>query len=258
MCTFIAAWQVFEGEPVVVAANRDEAIGRPSGPPRVIQEAPRVVAPVDERAGGTWIGYNEHGLVVAVTNRWTDADLDGERSRGLLVRDALECERARGAVSLVREAVETTEYAGFNLIALDRDDATLLEWDGTLTETSFEPGVHIVVNVGADRTVDIPEFPDLDPDLAADRRAAARSQAENAQRALEDLGVRAGENVQTWLTRVNGVLTNHDYGFCVHGDDFGTRSSSVIRIPEEGTPIYEFADGQPCADDVGYVTVDLE
>lgn len=258
MCTFIVAWQVFEGEPVVVAANRDEAVGRPSRPPAVIHEEPRVVAPVDERAGGTWIGYNEHGLVVAVTNRWTDAELAGQRSRGLLVRDALECTSAAEAGSVVDSAVKTDEYAGFNLIVLDRAEATVFEWDGSLTRTSFEPGVHIVVNVGADRTVDIPEFPALEPEEAADRRERARSQAEHAQRALEGLGVRAGENVQTWLTRVNGVLTDHDYGFCVHGDGFATRSSSVIRVPAEGTPVYEFADGKPCADDVGYVTVDLE
>jgi uncharacterized protein with NRDE domain len=258
MCTFIVAWQVFDGYPVVVAANRDEAVDRPSTPPAVISEDPRIVAPVDDRAGGTWIGYNEYGLVVSVTNRWTDADLTGERSRGLLVRDALACESVAAVRDLLDGAVETDAYDGFNLVALDRSDARVFEWDGTLTETAFEPGIHVVVNVGADHIVDLPEFPTLDPEDATRRREAARTQAESARRVLDDLGVRAGENVQTWLTRVNGVLTDHDYGFCVHGEDFGTRSSSVLRVPAEGEPRYEFADGQPCADDVSYLSVNTK
>jgi uncharacterized protein with NRDE domain len=255
MCTFILAWQVFDGEPVVVAANRDEADGRPSHTPTVIEDDPCVVAPLDDRAGGTWIGYNEHGVVVSVTNRWTDADLTGDRSRGLLVRDALGCETAGDAVALVEESIAEEEYAGFNLVAIDAIEATLLEWDGTLTETAFDPGVHVVVNVGADRRFDLPEFRDLDTERSRVRRSAARRQADSARRALDDLAVGPGEDVATWLTRAKRVLADHDYGFCVHGDGYGTRSSSIIRLPEDGTPSYEFADGYPCEEAVSYEQV---
>ncbi|MDR9382369.1 MAG: NRDE family protein, partial [Natronomonas sp.] len=54
MCTLIVAWRVFDDAPVCVAANRDEATDRPSSPPRVREGDRPVLAPRDERAGGTW------------------------------------------------------------------------------------------------------------------------------------------------------------------------------------------------------------
>ena len=50
MCTLVLAWQVFADYPVVVAANRDEALDRPSEPPTRIGEEPGVVAPRDADA----------------------------------------------------------------------------------------------------------------------------------------------------------------------------------------------------------------
>ncbi|ELK45622.1 hypothetical protein D320_21146, partial [Haloferax sp. BAB-2207] len=74
MCTLILAWQVFEDAPVVVAANRDEQLGRPAEPPRRWEngDGPAIVAPRDAEAGGTWVGYNDAGVFVGITNRWVE------------------------------------------------------------------------------------------------------------------------------------------------------------------------------------------
>lgn len=253
MCTLILAWQVFDDTPVVVAANRDEAVDRPSTPPGIVEEDPTVVAPLDERAGGTWIGYNEHGLFVAITNRWTDADLVGNRSRGLLVRDALRCESASEAIAAVTEATEDDSYEGFNLVVADAEDAALLVWDGRLSETSFEPGVHVVVNVGTDRSAAVPAFDRFDADTAQERRAIARRQVEAAQRASTVLERSEREGPEEWLDRAVEVLTDHDFGFCVHRNGFGTRSSSLVQLSDDGGASYRFADGAPCEND--YETV---
>ena len=246
MCTFILAWQVWADAPLVVAANRDELLGRPARPPSVIAEEPRIVAPRDEEAGGTWIGYNEHGLLAGVTNRWTDADLAGDRSRGLLVRDALGRASAEDAARFVEGQVAEHEYAGFNLVLADANAAILLEWDGRLRTTNFEPGVHVVVNVGADDRFEIP----------ASRPEAAEAQAERTRRALEDLRPEPGEAATGWRERAAAVLRNHDYGFCVHGDGFGTRSSSLITIRADGSVDDRFADGPPC--ETAYETVRID
>ena len=76
---------------LLVAANRDEAFDRPSGPPSEVE--PGVVAGVDLLRGGTWLGYNQHGLFVAVTNRKAPAVEATSYSRGLLAREALRCRR---------------------------------------------------------------------------------------------------------------------------------------------------------------------
>jgi uncharacterized protein with NRDE domain len=235
VCTLILAWQVFEAAPVAAAANRDELYGRPSRPPAVIEEDPRVVAPRDEGAGGSWIGYNEHGVFVAITNRWVDADLAGERSRGLLVRDALRHETAEGAARHVERAVEANEYDGFNLALADETAAVYLEWDGRLRVRNLAPGVHVVVNVGADGVFGIPR----------ERTERAEEQAEGAEAARRDLRPEPGESHEAWLDRARSVLGDHDYGLCVHGDGFGTRSSSLVVVGESGGR-FRHADGPAC------------
>ncbi|MFC4553179.1 MULTISPECIES: NRDE family protein [Halorussus] len=231
MCTLILAWRVFEGTPIAVAANRDEALGRPSRPPGVLDDDPRVIAPQDAEAGGTWVGYNDEGLFVGVTNRLTDRE--GERSRGLLTRDALARPTAADAVSFVRRELAEHEYAGFNLVVADAEEAALLEWDGVLRTTYFDPGVHVVVNEGYD----------------------AASKAERVREAVRpDTSPESGEkardaDVDEWFELAKSVLRDHDLGTCVHGDGYGTRSSSLIAVDDRGRGRYWFADGKPCETD---------
>jgi uncharacterized protein with NRDE domain len=235
VCTFTLAWQVFEDAPVVVAANRDEAVDRPSEPPAVRDWENGVVAPVDADAGGTWIGYNEDGVLVALTNRWIDADPPAERSRGLLVRDALRYESAEQAVRYVERELDERSYDGFNLVAVDAAAAILVEWDGHRRVRNFDPGVHVVVNVGADGSYAIPQH----------RAEAGERQAGNADAVRTALQPQPGETSREWLDRAADVIADHEYGVCVHGDGFGTQSSSLLRLGEDGAT-YEFADGPPC------------
>lgn len=236
MCTLVVAWRVFEDVPVVVAANRDEALDRPSSRPSRWEESPAIVAPRDDRAGGTWIGFNDTGVFAGLSNRWNDTALTGDRSRGLLVRDALEHRTTRAAVRAVEAAVAEDAYDGFNLVVAEADAAVLLEWDGQLHETDLQPGVHVVMNAGYDD-----HFPG-----GSGRPEAAASQAETARRVRDALQPRAGEDAAGWLDRAADVLGDHDFGVCVHGDGFGTRSSSLIRIGADGSAAYRYADGPPC------------
>ncbi|WP_323676361.1 NRDE family protein [Halorubellus sp. PRR65] len=237
MCTLTFAWRAFEDAPVVVAANRDEALDRSAvGPARIdgSGDDPVVIAPRDERAGGTWIGTNEHGVFVGITNRWTDADLASERSRGLLVRDALAERSAAAATATVETAVAAHEYDGFNLVVADAEDCNYLEWDGDLAVDALDPGVHVVVNVGAVDDFEIPES----------RREYGEQQAENARAVRDALQLRDDDTPGTWRERAAAVLGDHDYGVCIHGDGYGTRSSSLIQTGREFG--YWHADGAPC------------
>lgn len=235
MCTIVLAWQVFPDAPVVVAANRDESFDRPSEPPAARDWERPTVAPLDREAEGTWIGYNDAGVLVAVTNRWTDDDSEGNRSRGLLVRDALARGSAEDAIRFVERSVRAHEYDGFNLVAADRTAALYVEWDGMLAVRPFPPGVHVVVNVGADGDYAVP----------ASRPDAGEQQATSADRVRTTLQPEPGEDVDHWIDRAKTVIGDHEYGVCIHGDGFGTRSSSVIALDDAGAT-YEFADGPPC------------
>jgi len=282
VCTLALAWQEFENTPLAVAANRDEALGRPADPPGVYRTEPRVIAPRDASAGGTWIGYNAYGLFVAITNRWVERE--GARSRGLLVADALGLSSASAAVDRVREAVTTETYAGFNLVVADADRAVLLEYDGNLRVTDLDPGVHVVVNVGADGRFFEPDHrPDVGRQQAdnaeavraalrvddpaeslstADDNATHPPSADDGDRGHDDDTAPplpsadsdrdSADPAADWLAHAARVLGDHAFGVCVHGDGFGTRSASLIAVgrpkADEPTPPdrYWFADGPPC------------
>jgi hypothetical protein len=268
VCTLTFAWQVFPDAPLVVAANRDERVDRPSTAPERDAGPPAVVAPRDEEAGGTWIGYNEHGLFAGITNRWTDGDVPGERSRGLLMRDVLSEESAEAATRAVERELDERTYAGFNLVLADgfagldavpegfsgplpgeRPDpaaATLIEHGDGRRTTTLEPGVHVVVNVGADGRYSIPT---ADP-----YAAAGEEQADNADRVRAVLTPEPGESGIEWRDRAAATIRDHEYGVCIHRDGFGTRSSSLLSFGEGGVR-YQFAPGPPCETEYGDVSV---
>jgi uncharacterized protein with NRDE domain len=244
VCTLTLAWQVFEGAPVAVAANRDESLERESLPPRRFRERPLIVAPRDAEAGGTWIGYNEFGVFAGITNRWGDAELVGERSRGLLVADVLEAESAAEAATVVETETAAREYEGFYLVVADEAAACCYEWNGDLTRTDFAPGVHVVVNVAVDDDARVPSL----------RADAARAQARNGQAVRQELAAGSDETVDDWLDRAGSVLGDHEYGVCIHGDGYGTRSSSLIALGERSR--HAFAPGPPCVTAYEPVTLD--
>lgn len=247
MCTLVIVWQGFADAPVVVAANRDEALDRPSEPPTVLEGDPAVVAPRDGEAGGTWLGYNDRGLLVGLSNRWTDVSIDGERSRGLLVKDLLERSSADAAASHVEEAVRAASYEPFNLLVADGSTAMVLEWDGRLGVSELTPGVHVVMNAGWD-----------DRFVAVEGRTElVEGQIESARRLRERLAVEPEEPPDRWLDRAADALADHELGVCVHRDGFGTRSSSLITLYDDGTANYVFADGPPCETDYAHVEAQI-
>ena len=83
MCLLALFFRVAEDAAVVVGANREEAYARGGTPPQVLEGPPRAVAGLDPTAGGTWLGVNGHGLLVAVTNRPKSEAPAQPRSRGL-------------------------------------------------------------------------------------------------------------------------------------------------------------------------------
>jgi uncharacterized protein with NRDE domain len=234
VCTLIVAWRVFEDAPVCVAANRDEAADRPSVPPRRWDTDPPVVAPRDERAGGTWLGYNAEGVLAAITNRWKPGE--GERSRGLLVADTLGERSARRAADRIEAELREREYAPCHLLVADDENCLLAVHDGgdRSNVRRLDPGVHVVVNVGFDGEWFVPDR----------RRSFGRRQADNAERVREALRAESDEGASTWIDRAGTVLGDHEYGVCIHGDGFGTRSSSLVRLGTER--VFQYADGPPC------------
>ncbi|HWB80659.1 MAG TPA: NRDE family protein [Nannocystaceae bacterium] len=230
MCTLIVATRIWQELPLLVAANRDEKLDRPSrGPQQVVQGGVRFFAPRDLKSGGTWIGVNSHGLFVAITNRYTGAPPKAPRSRGLLVLDALSEDTAAHAMR--RVAAETpTRHDPFHLVMADAKEAHLVWNDGARHHHEpLAPGFHIVT----------------ERSLAAGASARIPRLRERVQKLF---GARPPSTAQ-----LQEVLREHSVegleGTCVHAPelDYGTRSSSIIELPvDRARARWLHSDGPPC------------
>jgi uncharacterized protein with NRDE domain len=234
MCTLIVLDRVVPGLPLLVASNRDEYLSRPAAPPTRISPgeagAPAFVAPQDLEAGGSWMGLNERGLFVGLTNRPIEERRADRRSRGMLVLDALRRARAEDvAVEMRREPGD--RYNPFNLLAADgRSTWVSAARDGGIETRALEPGLHVLCN----RDVNDPAVPKV-----------AR-----IQRELERLDLAAPFG--RLFEALAALLASHDpdeqplESVCVHTGGYGTRSSSIWAIGERSWRLW-FSDGAPCA-----------
>lgn len=238
MCTLAIYFRLFEGFPIVVAANRDEARDRPSAPFQRLAEAPSVWGGRDLRAGGTWLGVNEHGVVAGILNRRPARDGNGEfRSRGLLCLEALRAERAAEAAARAM-AEDPRRYRPFSLLVADAERAFLLhQGEQAVEATPLEPGLHVLGNVlprdaSAKRTRAYGLFASATAALAVDPRSAG---AEAALRsALSDHHPPQGSG-------------DPRDAICVHAGDYGTVSSSLIFYAAREPAFYTaHALGPPC------------
>jgi uncharacterized protein with NRDE domain len=143
VCTLVVVSRVWAELPLLVAANRDERKGRPVWPPAEYSvSGTRIFGPRDAEAGGTWLGLNEYGLFVGITNRFGRAPVAGRRSRGLLVTDALSERRLEDAVRRSAEHPASV-HNGFHLVLAGREQASLVYSDGdSVTVRALDPGVH--------------------------------------------------------------------------------------------------------------------
>lgn len=152
MCTL--SWWIAETERGIVF-NRDEMRTRSRGEaPRLIdsKEGQPVLMPVDPDAGGTWMGVNASGLIVALLNNYPfhSPRKPGQRSRGHLVVDLLRRADSAAHCMELLEEMDASIYQGFLLFALGKYDGPLArEWDSSELSPlplEGEGGLHVLTS----------------------------------------------------------------------------------------------------------------
>jgi len=239
MCTLAIYFRMSDEYPVIIAANRDEFLDRPAVAPTRLCENPDVVGGRDLRAGGTWLGINQYGIVAGLLNRRSAQNDPARRSRGLLCLDALRFSRADEAARFVGEQ-RSADYNPFNLLIASRDAAYVAYNHADRIEiVGLKPGLHLLTNLNVDDfecpriSASYERFAELgcDPDFLRDpvsRRGELR-------RLLSDHRVQ--------LDPRNG----RPNALCLHLDGYGTRSSSLIFLGKDpGHVEHFFASGAPC------------
>lgn len=226
MCLLALFYRAVEDAAVVIGANREEFYQRGGEPPRLLAGSPRVVAGIDPAAGGTWLGVNEHGLLVAVTNRGKSEAPVRPRSRGLLARELLACPSARAAVDAAVRALERGSYAGCNFLCADAERATVIQAGDWLRIRPLPPGLHVLTN--------------RDINDASDARLSY---------ALDWLGRRHYRTSAQCIEALRQLCSQHepdDPPMCFDAGDRGTVSSSIIALRRSlADSVYLHAQGSP-------------
>lgn len=146
MCLLAIQYQLVPESPILVAANREELYSRLSLPPSIQSGKPRILCGLDQQAGGTWLGVNQHGLFVAACNRMKFIPPTNPRSRGLLCRDLLRAGSARHAVDTALEELSSGNYHGVNYVIADSESGWVVHGGDDVEVVELTEGLSIVAN----------------------------------------------------------------------------------------------------------------
>lgn len=260
MCTVVVLRRPGHPWPLLLGANRDEMVGRPWRPPgRHWPDRPHMIAGLDETAGGSWLGVNDHGLVAGVLNRVGSlGPAEGKRSRGELVLEALDHSDATIAATQLSH-LNADSYRSFNLVIADNQSAFWLrnlgedqdQAKGPARIEVFElvPGYSMLTAFDRNEVenprvqIHLPRFEAAEPPDPANGKWESWQELMKARPA-------EGQSEESAMT----IKT--DFGF-------GTMSSSLIGLPgipqslrsKSPKPVWLFAPGRP--DQTAYEPVEI-
>lgn len=227
VCTLVFGFDPGSRRPIVVAANRDEALDRRAEPPRVrdFGGPSEVLAPLDVKAGGTWIGVSKAGLFAALTNRFAPNPDPLRNTRGRLVIGALVHRSAELAMRWA-QSLSPTDYNGFHLVVADRNFAFWVVGDGSsLRSGVWSSGIYVVTERSWD--------------------AAPSERISWLQNELKSWSVASmtKERCKLLLQKradqgLEGVLV------AVPGRNYGTRSSAIVELEEDAFR-FTYTEGRP-------------
>ena len=206
----------------MVSGNRNELLKRPAS---TLELHGGVLAPRDDVHGGTWLGLNQHGLFVVITNR-AGAMIDpARRSRGLIVREALGAGSARELHQRLRD-LDGARYNGFHLVYADLEEAFVTWGDGTRAR----------------------QLPLASGDLHVITERSYGAGEGQREREVRAAFTGLDEDVRAWRAPMTTHATMPLESACVHADavGYGTRSSLQLVLRAGGRGEALWTDGHPC------------
>ena len=229
MCMMAILYKVAGNTPILVASNRDEFFNRPTQIPKIQSGSPRAVCGIDLKSGGTWLGVNQHGMFVAVTNRPKTMVPAEPRSRGILCRELLKTSNAKQAAEMAARELATGAYAGANYVCADAESAAVVYGGDRIEVVEIKPGLHLLSNG------------DLD-DQNDPRHEFVRRM----------LTLHTLDSAVTFLAVASRIFSREpdavgQRGAIIAGKDYGTVSSTLLALSNKiQQSTYQYAPGPPC------------
>jgi uncharacterized protein with NRDE domain len=246
VCLLIVLSRVVPGWPLLVAANRDERLDRPAAPLTLLRSnGPKTAGGRDLMAGGTWLAVNDRGVVAGLTNKPAEEGRDpSKRSRGEIPLALTAAVSAAEGVSSFQRSASPGDYNPCWALVGDRHSLHYVDVTRSDCVRSVElsPGIHVLENKPMEEPSD---------------------KADHVRRVLGDVRKLRVDGVQARLRRVmtdhainqppaddsdRAQLVSRASACCVHADQYGTRSSMLIRLaaaPSKAPEVWA-SDGPAC------------
>lgn len=227
MCLVFFSYQTTPGYQLVVAANRDEFLDRPTAPLGFFDVDQTILAGRDLQGGGTWLGITAQLRFAALTNyRDPLTNRADAPSRGELVSDYLRGTMAAEAY-IQKLAERGSRYNGFNLLVGDKQGLYYYS-NRSVGVQQLGPGFYGLSNSLLD--VAWPKLVRgkkiLQPHMVASRHIDVRTlftlladELRPPDEQLPETGV--GLDWERLLSSI-----------CIDGADYATRSSAVITVTD--------------------------
>ncbi|MBL8601762.1 MAG: NRDE family protein [Myxococcales bacterium] len=251
MCTLVAYSRVHPQAGLIIAANRDEFVHRPSAPPAVLEAGAEVLlGGRDLEAGGTWLGVTRRGFFVGLTNQRTPLGRAGPwRSRGEVVLAVLRQGSTAAAAAYLR-ALDPRHYRPFNLFFGDAEAlsvAYLRPEPARCTLHALGPGQHVLAN----DVMGSAAFPktELPVEWMPPSRLAALTLPEASAALAQMMGRHDHPRPERLPPRepwVDPSLADNLQSLCVHVGAFATVSSTLLALAPGRVLHYAYAAGPPC------------
>ena len=149
MCLLVVASRVVDGEPLIVGANRDEVLERPSTAVMVLDEGPpRIVGGRDEISGGTWLAVTSTASAPGSPTSPSGCQGSVQALAGRAAPGAgPPYHRVRRRHALL-SAFHPADYNGSWLLVGDKDSLFFVDFTGSGdgTATALPPGIHVLEN----------------------------------------------------------------------------------------------------------------
>jgi uncharacterized protein with NRDE domain len=252
MCLIVFAWRVIPGMPLIACANRDEYFDRPATPAGPWPDHPDVIAGRDLLGGGSWMGITRSGphgpRFAALTNIRAPGDVRADApTRGALVADFLKGDLDAPAY-LDAIAPHVDAYNGFNLVLGDRNG---LYWFSNRAGNDARngqvlmPGIYGVSN----GLLDAP-WPKVLRTKASFASLLLQGAPEDAYFEMLADTTRAPDQ-RLPDTGLPLDLERQLSAVCIEMSGYGTRTSTVVKLPEDGEPELLERVLQPSGDNAG-------
>ncbi len=229
MCLLFFSYKKTPGYKLVLAANRDEFLCRPTAPLDFLDQEKTVLAGRDLQGGGTWLGITAQLKIAAITNYREPAKNNAEApSRGEILLNYLTGEK--DACHYVHSLAEHGDkYNGFNLIIGDMENLFYYS-NKTIGPKLLMPGFYGLSN----HLLDVPWPKVVRGKKLLYQNMVATKRVDPMQlfSILEDTIKPADEQLPEtgigleWERLLSTIF--------IDGKTYGTRSSAVITISDNG------------------------